>query len=89
MSDVSPQMFTEILQLQSLHAPVHSYAGSNISTQTASTNGASMTTSYELEKADPNYADSAGQLGDWTQNSYALSCADYGADTCHYGPYTA
>ena len=71
------------------HAPVKSFAGSNISTQTSGTNNASMTNSYELEKADPTYDDSAGLLGDWTKNSYALSCADYGADTCHYGPYTA
>ncbi len=81
-------MFAEVLLLQSLHAPVNSLPGSNKSTQTSSTNNASMTTSYELEKADPNYEDSAGMLGDWTQNSYALSCADYGADTCHYKPYT-
>jgi hypothetical protein len=70
-------MFADLIALRTM-----------LSTEIAPNTLSTMTTKGELEDADPNYAnDPAGN--NWNDDSYATSCKDYDANTCHYGPYVA
>ena len=70
-------MFADILAMRTM-----------LSTEIAPNTLTTMTTKAEVEAADPFYAPETS-TNNWNDDSYATSCKDYDANSCHYGPYVA
>ncbi len=71
------QMFADIIALRSM-----------LFTEIAPNTLSTMTTKEEVEEADPFYANETAS-SNWNDDTYATSCKDYDANSCHYGPYVA